>query len=88
MRTTLTIDEAIMRKLKKEAHDSGKPLKKVVNTTLEIGLRHLHKTPKSRKYKLKTYAMGLPQGINLDKALQIASGLENEEILRKLTVRK
>ena len=35
-----------------------------------------------------TQAMGLRPGVNLDKALQLASALEDEEIVRKLEVRK
>jgi hypothetical protein len=87
MRTTLTIEDSILEKLKKEALDSGVPLKTIVNLTLEIGLRNLHARPQ-KKYKSKTYAMGYPGGINFDKALQIASALENDEILKKMNVGK
>lgn len=88
MRTTLTIDDSIMQQLKKEAHDAGLPLKQVVNTALDLGLRHLHKKQQRRKYKLKTYSMGTPKGINLDKALYVASLLEDDEIIRKTEIRK
>ncbi len=88
MRTTLTIEESIMQRLKEEAHKSGLPLKQIVNTTLEIGLRNLHKSNERQPYRLKTYAMGVPQGVDLDKALQMAMVLEDDEITRKLKVRK
>jgi hypothetical protein len=88
MRTTLTIDDAIMQKLKEEAHRSGRSMKSVVNMALEIGLRNLDRNPRQKKYHLKTYSMGRPQAVSLDKALQIAAALEDEEIVRKMEVRK
>jgi hypothetical protein len=88
MRTTLTIDDSIMEKLKEVAHQSGVPLKQVVNTTLEIGLRELPRQQQRKKYQLKTHAMGVPRDMNLDKALHMASMLEDDEIVRKLKVRK
>lgn len=88
MRTTLTIDDSLMQKLKDEAHQSGVPLKQVVNSALEIGLRNLHKDQALPKHHGKTYAMGMPRGINLDKALQAASALEDDETTRKLEMRK
>ncbi len=87
MRTTLTIEDSIMQKLKEEAYNSGLPLKQVVNMTLEVGLRNLNKR-RQKKYTLKTYSMGFPKGINFDKVLQTASTLEDDEIIRKLEVRK
>ena len=88
MRTTLTIDDSIMKRLKEEAHQSGLPLKQVVNTALEIGLRNLHQAQQQKKYTLKTHSMGMPRNIDFDKALQIASSLEDTEIFRKLKIRK
>jgi len=88
MRTTLTIDDAIMKRLKEEAHHSNLPLKQVVNTALEIGLRNLHDAPKHKDVALKTYSMGMPRNLDLDKALQIASAMEDDEIVRKMTIRK
>ncbi len=87
MRTTLTVDDSIMQKLKDEAHKSGVPLKQVVNTTLEIGLRNLHQKQR-QKYKLKTFSMGSPLVVDIDKALQVASKMEDDEIIRKLEIRK
>ena len=87
MRTTLTVDDDIMRKLKDEVHRTGFPLKQIVNTTLEIGLRNLHKK-QQRKYKLKTFSMGSSLVVDLDKALQIASKMEDDEIIRKMEIRK
>lgn len=88
MRTTLTLDDRIVRDLKKLAHQTGKPFKQVVNETLQAGLG-AQASPKPKRYRLKPVSLGgvLP-GINLNKALALASALEDEEIARKLELRK
>ncbi len=85
MRTTVTLDEDVARQLEQLRRDRGVSFKEAINSTLRQGL----KGPlKARRYKLKTYPMGLLPGINLDKALQLAAELEDEEIIRKLQLRK
>lgn len=88
MRTTLTIDDFIMRKLKEEAHQSGKPFKTVVNDVLREGLKRNSDQISSIPYKCKSFSMGIPSMINLDKSLEIVNSLEDEENARKLALRK
>ncbi len=87
MRTTLTIEDSIMKRLRQEAYDAGVPLKKMVNMVLETGLRNLH-NKSGKDIPLQTYAMGDPSRINFDKALALVSSLENENILKKLELGK
>jgi hypothetical protein len=88
MRTTLTIDDRIAKALKLLAHRSGKPFKQVVNETLQAGLS-ARDTPKPKPYRVRPVSMGgvLP-GVDLTKALRLAAALEDEEIVRKLELRK
>ena len=90
MRTTLTIDEHLMKELKAEAHRRGLPLKQVVNRTLQAGIEGSRQTATRRAYKCPTFAMGAAPrlDVNLDKALSLASALEDEESARKQTLRK
>jgi hypothetical protein len=88
MRTTITIDDSLMVKLKEEAFKSGLPLKRVINQRLELGLRAENGSTPKRRVVIKTYAMGNPSSLNLDKALEIAATLEDDEILRKMEMRK
>jgi hypothetical protein len=89
MRTTLTIDDQVARDLKEIAHRTGKPFKDVVNETLRGGLQKKRVQPKPKPYRLKTVSLGgVLGGLNLDKALSIADSLEDEEIARKLEMRK
>ena len=89
MRTTLTIDDNIARQLKEIVHRSGKPFKTVVNEALRAGIENNRIVDVSRPYRLKPVAMGEVTGpYDLDKALQLADHLEDEEIVRKLLLRK
>jgi hypothetical protein len=88
MRTTLTIDDYLMRELKELAHRSGQPLKKVVNDTVRAGLEQRRRPGPSKPYRCRTYAMGFPPRMNLDKALEIAAAMEDDEIARKLALKK
>lgn len=44
--------------------------------------------PKRKPYRLTTHRMGFPPSLNLDKALQIAAALDDDETVRKLLVGK
>jgi len=82
MRTTLTIDDGLLRQLRQRALDSGKPFKQVVNETLQAGLRASAATRKP--YVCPTFSIGEPRWpVNLDKALALADELEDEEIMAR-----
>jgi predicted DNA-binding ribbon-helix-helix protein len=89
MRTTLTLEEQIARDLKRIARTSGKPFKIVVNETLQAGLAASQAPKKPRRYRLRTVSLGgVREGIDLDKALGVADLLEDEELGRKMDLRK
>jgi hypothetical protein len=88
MRTTLTLDDRIAKALKALAHRSGKPFKQVVNETLLAGLA-AGGAPKPKPYRVKAASLGgVMPGFDIDKALRLAAALEDEEIARKLELRK
>ena len=89
MRTTITLDDRLGRALKNLAHRTGKPFKQVVNETLRAGLEAREAPPSARPYKLKPVSLGgALGGVDLTKALHLAAALEDEEIVRKLRLRK
>lgn len=89
MRTTLTIEDSIARQLKEIVHRSGKSFKSVVNETLRAGIENHRIADVARPYRLKPVSMGEVKGpYDLDKALQLADNLEDEEVTRKLLLRK
>lgn len=88
MRTTLTLEDRLFRELKALAHETNVPLKQVVDKALREGLRSLRAAPRPRPYRAKTFHMGRPTGVNLDKALDLAAASEDAEVARKLVLRK
>jgi hypothetical protein len=89
MRTTLTIEDRIAHDLKKIAHRAGKPFKVVVNETLRAGLEAAREPPKAKRYRLRAAALGsVRHGVDLDKSLALADSLEDDELARKLELRK
>ena len=88
MRTTLTIDDDLIREMKKRAHNTGAPFKEIVNVALRAGLKEMAKPKISKPYKCKAHSLGYPPRADLDHALALADQLESEEIFRKLSLRK
>jgi hypothetical protein len=62
-RTTLIIDDAIMKRLRNLAHREGRRLSEVVNGLLAEGLQRRKDAPKS-EFELPVHAMGKPK-VNL-----------------------
>lgn len=88
MRTTLTVEDDLMRELRELAHRKGLPLKRLIDRLLRVGIEHLDRSPRQEGYHPTTYQMGEPLVPSLDKALQIAAALEDDETARKLNLRK
>ena len=89
MRTTLTIEDKTVARLKSLAHESGKSFKQVVNETLRHGLEYGQAPQRRKPYKLEPVEMGEPRPeYDLTKALVLADSLEDSEIARKLALRK
>jgi hypothetical protein len=88
MRTTLTLEADLAAALKTEARRSGRPLKRIVNEALRAGLA-ARKGPPPRRYRQRVVSLGgvLP-GIDLDRALRLAEALEDENLARRLEMRK
>ena len=75
--------------MKELVYRSGKPFKDVVNETLRAGLAGKQALPRAKPYKISPSSLGgVVPGIDLSKALHVADALEDEEIARKLDLRK
>jgi hypothetical protein len=82
MRTTLTVDDDLLAKLKQRARDRGVPLRQVVNEALRAGLDP--RTGARRPYRVPKLKLRARPGVDLDRALALAGELEDREIVRKL----
>jgi hypothetical protein len=87
MRTTLDIDEPLLRRLRDHAHAEGIPFKEMVNRVIARGLDQRGRTARSAPYRCPTFALGIPFR-PIDKALAIADALEDDERASKLAQRK
>lgn len=87
MRTTTRIEDDVLEELKALARKEDAPFTRVLDRTLRAGLKASRTPRRRRTHREKTLAMGRPR-MDLRKALAQAAGMEDEETLRKLTLRK
>lgn len=88
MRTTLRIDDDLLRELKRRAQAQRTTLTVLVNRLLRRGLQNKDDgRPTRRRYRERTASLGRP-ALDLNKALALAATLEDEEILEKKARRK
>jgi hypothetical protein len=84
MRTTLTLDEDVARRLQEKARRSGASFKEVVNEALRQGLNRGEKpaAPLPR-FKVKARARGFRSGVDVLRLNQLNDELEIEDFQRK-----
>jgi hypothetical protein len=86
MRTTLTLDPDIEAKLRALARERRLSFKETVNAVLRRGLAE--ETVTARPFRVEAKPLGLRPGVDLDRALALAADLEDDEVIRKLELRK
>lgn len=85
MRTTLTLDPDVARRLEHEMKRSGEGLKAVVNQALRVGLGMSDKPVRPGPFRVEPHDFGFRPGIDLDRVNQLVDELEAEETARKLS---
>lgn len=74
--------------LQRLARRTGKSFKQIVNETLRAGLG-VRRAPAPQRYRVRPVSLGgVVPGIDLDRVLQLADGLDDEGLARKLELRK
>lgn len=75
VRTTLTVDDDVMRLLKKEMRQTGVSFKAAVNHFLRLGLTN--SKPRGRKpFRVTPRELGLPPGLSYDNVGQLLESIE------------
>jgi hypothetical protein len=88
MRTTIDIETHLLKRLREEARRKGVPFKELLTGVLRRGLEDAP-TGRRTRYRCPTYSMGAPdRAYDLNKALAVVAGLEDEVPARELTLRK
>jgi len=87
MRTTVTLDPDVERLIRDAMRERAISFKEALNEAARIGLRGKERT-RARKFAQKTFRMGAGQEFRWDKALAVADAIEDQELSRKLSLRK
>jgi hypothetical protein len=87
VRTTVTLDPDVERLIKDAMKQRGVSFKEALNEAARSGLRS-RQLGRARKFTQKTFRMGEGQEFRWDKALAVADAIEDEELSRKLALRK
>lgn len=75
MRTTLSLEEDVYRKLKSEMRRTGRPFKELVNDLLRRSLSQKEISP-PRSFRVDARDMGLREGIDLSNIHQLLDDLD------------
>ena len=87
MRTTVTLDPDVERLIRDAMRERAISFKEALNEAARTGLRgKVHQ--RAGKFSQKTFRMGDGQEFRWDKALAVADSIEDEELGRKLSLRK
>lgn len=88
MRSTVRIDDDLMMELRERARRENVSQTRMLNRLLREGIKASREGhAKKSAYRETTIAMGTPR-VDLDKALALAADFEDEELLRKMALRK
>jgi len=83
----VTLDPDVERELQAVIRQTGVTFKQAVNDAIRSGLTRRRPRAKAR-FRQKTFSMGAEQYFRWDKALAASDAIEDEEIVRKLSLRK
>jgi hypothetical protein len=86
MRTTVTLDPDVERLLRGLMRDRGISFKEALNEAVRAA--SASPTRRRSRFVQNTYALGSEQYFRWDKALAAAESMQDEETVRKLTLRK
>ncbi|OIR18594.1 antitoxin VapB33 [mine drainage metagenome] len=84
MRTTLGINDALLRELRRRAAESGRPFRAVVEETLQLGLARASQPARAqRPFRVRPHALGLKPGFRGVSLNQLYDQVEAEATARK-----
>lgn len=87
MRTTVQLDDDLLSQLRERAAAEKLSLTRCINQLLRRALDSPSSEQPRRTFRQETFRMGAP-AFELRKALSLATDFEDEEVLRKLALRK
>lgn len=80
MRTTLQIDDQLMKAAKKAAAESGRTLTSIIEDALRLALFKGKNATDSKPFRLPVFSMGPPlPGVNLDSNAELLELMEADD---------
>lgn len=79
MRTTISINDAILRDLRTAASRAGIPFRQVVQEALQVGLRNLRQTSKTSRFRVEPHPLRTKSAFRALSAHQLYDQLEAEQ---------
>lgn len=86
MRTTVTLDPDLERRLRELARQRQISFKAALNAAIRSGLSG--DVQRAGSYREVSRDLGVQPGVDLTKALRLAASLEDEATIQKLALRK
>jgi hypothetical protein len=86
VRTTVTLDPDVEALIRATMRERGLSFKEALNSALRAGLTTAK--PGKRRFVQRTFSLGAEETFRWDKALATADAIEDEELARKLSLRK
>lgn len=86
MRTTVTLEPDVQALIRTAMKERGISFKEALNFAVRAGLTQAKS--RRRSFVQKSFSLGREQNFRWDKALQTATAIEDEEMSRKLSLRK
>jgi hypothetical protein len=86
MRTTITLEPDVQALIRAVMKERGISFKEALNSAVRAGLTHAKE--KRPPFAQRTFSLGAEEAFRWDKALATAAAIEDEELSRKLTLRK
>lgn len=80
MRTTLNINDALLKELRDRAARTGQSFRNVVEETIASGLARQVRAESRRKYKVRPHALNLKPGFRNVSLNQVYDQLEAEDV--------
>ena len=87
MRTTVTLDPDVERLLRQTMRQRDVSFKEALNEAIRTGLARGNQR-RARRFVQQSFALGAEQTFRWDKALAAAEAMEDEELSRKMSLRK
>jgi len=79
MRTTISINDAILKDLRTAASKAGVPFRTIVHEALQVGLRNLGRTTRQPRFRVFSHPLHTKEAFRVVPANQLYDQLEAEQ---------